>query len=156
MKALVVFYSRTGMTRKIADAISSSLKCDVEELVDTKDRSGVLGYIMAGKDAASGALTKIREPKNNPGSYDIVIMGTPVWAFNASCPVRTYIFQNKDNLKNIAFFCTQGGYGSKGVFRTMENICGKKPKAILELTAKEIVKGEYIPKVNKFLDDILR
>lgn len=36
MKTLLVYYSRTGVTRMIADTISESVKCDIEEIVDTK------------------------------------------------------------------------------------------------------------------------
>jgi flavodoxin len=43
MKTLVVYYSRTGTTRKVAEAIAGILRCDIEEVVDTKKRSGILG-----------------------------------------------------------------------------------------------------------------
>ena len=32
-KVLVVFYSRSGVTRKIAEALTAELKCDTEEIV---------------------------------------------------------------------------------------------------------------------------
>ncbi|MDY6965570.1 MAG: hypothetical protein SVM80_06305 [Halobacteriota archaeon] len=40
MKSHLVYYSRTGTTKKVADAISDIINCDIEEIVDTKDRSG--------------------------------------------------------------------------------------------------------------------
>lgn len=52
MKTSVIFYSRTGNTRKIAEELSNSLKCDTEEIVDTQKRSGVFGYIRSGRDAS--------------------------------------------------------------------------------------------------------
>ena len=51
MKALVVYYSGRGRTKKVAEAISNILSCDIEELVDTEDRTGLLGYIHAGRQA---------------------------------------------------------------------------------------------------------
>lgn len=39
MKILIVFYSRTGTTRKVAHELQKSLKADIEELFD-KNRSG--------------------------------------------------------------------------------------------------------------------
>ena len=51
MKTLVVFYSRTGTTKKVGENIAKILKCDSEEIFDTKDRMGVVGYMQAGKDA---------------------------------------------------------------------------------------------------------
>ena len=154
MKALVVFYSRTGTTKKAAEAISKSLNCDIEEVVDTKNRKGPGGYLIAGKDAATKALTEIRKIQKPPDAYDIVIIGTPVWAFTMATAIRTYIDENKSRLAKIAFFCTQGGSGSKRTFRNMEEECGKKAAASLELTAREVIKGEYVGKVKQFIGEI--
>ena len=63
MKPLVVFYSRTGTTKKVAETISSILKCDVEEVFDTKNRAGVLGWLRSGRDAGSKKLTAIDKAK---------------------------------------------------------------------------------------------
>lgn len=47
MQTLVVYYSRTGNTRQIAREISDSLECDMEEIIATKKRSGMMGYLNA-------------------------------------------------------------------------------------------------------------
>jgi flavodoxin len=41
-KILVVYYSRTGMTKKLANSIANLLFADIEEIVDTKNRSGLM------------------------------------------------------------------------------------------------------------------
>ena len=51
MKTLVVLYSRTGTTKKVGEEIAAALKADVEEIIDTKKRSGPIGYVQAGRDA---------------------------------------------------------------------------------------------------------
>jgi len=152
MKALVVYYSRTGTTKKIAEVISKELKCDIEEIYDLKNRKGILGCIKAGRDAILKKLTEIKDIKNDSKLYDLVIIGTPIWSWNMSSAIRTYLNVNKTNFKNVAFFCTMGG--SKGkTFEHMEELCKKTPKALLELTTKE-VKGNYLFKVKEFVDDL--
>lgn len=149
-KCLVAFYSRTGTTRKVASAISKTLKCDMEEIVDTKNRSGVLGYLGAGRDAAMKKLTEIEKTKHNPALYKLVIIGTPVWAQTMSSPIRTYITKNREHFKGakMAFFCTMYGTGSKNTFADMEELCGKTPIGVLELTTKEVQNEEFVNKVN--------
>jgi flavodoxin len=44
-KILVVFYSRSGATRRVADALAAELKCDAEEVVVTKSRAGFVGIM---------------------------------------------------------------------------------------------------------------
>ena len=154
MKYLVVFYSRNGTTKKIAHTISENLKCDMEEIVDTKKRAGTLGYISAGKDATFKRLTKIKETQKNPKDYDAVIIGTPVWAFTMSPAIRTYLTKNKKDLKKVAFFCTMGGSGSTRTFSSMEKLCNNKPITTLELTTKEVIDNNFIGNVKKFINEI--
>jgi len=66
-------------------------------------------------------------------NYDLVIVGTPVWASNVSTPVRTYLSQNRGLLPRVAFFCTMGGRGSERALRKMEEISGARPVARLAL-----------------------
>ena len=104
MKKLVVYYSRTGNTHKVAEEITNGLECDIEEIIDTKNRSGPLGYIRSGRDAGNRKLTVLKDIINDPSQYDLLIIGTPLWAWHVSTPVRTYIHENQANFKDVALF----------------------------------------------------
>lgn len=153
-KILVVFYSRSGRTKKVAKTISEILKCDIEEIFDTKDRRGVSGFLSAGNDAVNRRFTTIKELKKNPSIYDLVIIGTPIWAGNISAPIRTYLSLHKEDFKNVAFFCTCLGSGAKKVFTDMENICQKPPLALLDLTSREVNRDQYLQKVKEFIKNL--
>jgi hypothetical protein len=43
---IVSCYSRTGNTRKIAEELANALGCDIEEIIDTKNGSGKLAYLV--------------------------------------------------------------------------------------------------------------
>lgn len=154
MKILVVFYSRSGRTKKAAEAISDILKCDKEEIFDTKSREAILGFLSAGADANLRRLTAIKEIKNNPSLYDLVIIGTPIWSSNISTPIRTYLSLYKEDFKKVAFFCTRLGSDSKKVFDGMKNLSQKTPLALLELTSREVVREQYMQKVKEFVKNL--
>ena len=154
MKILVVFYSRSGNTKKVAEAISDILKCDKEEIFDTKNRKGIPGFLSAGSDANLRRLTAIEEIKNNPSLYDLVIIGTPIWSSNISTPIRTYLFLFKEEFKKVAFFCTQLGSNAEKVFTDMKNLSQKAPLALLELTTREVARDQYIQKVKEFIENL--
>jgi len=156
MKTLVVFYSRTGTTKKVANTISKILDCNSEEIIDTKSRHGVIGYLISGKDATLRKLTQIKDIKRRPEIYDLVIIGTPVWAYNMATPIRTYITLYKERFKKVAFFCTMGGSGSEKTFKEMKSLCGKKPIGLLELKTKEVVEDKYLEKAKKFIKNLRR
>lgn len=154
MRTLVVYYSRTGTTKTVGEAIAAILKCDKEEIVDTKDRSGVIGWLYAGRDATRRMLTNLMPIKKDPAVYELVIIGTPVWSLNMCAATRTYIEENKKKFRRVAFFCTLGRLGGKRTFTEMETACGKKPVAALELTTKEVKDNKYSAKIKKFIGSI--
>ena len=154
VKPLAIFYTRTGITRKVAERISGLLKCDIEEMVDLKNTSDVLGYFSSGMDATLKKLTVIKEPKNDPSSYDVVISGTPVWADTMSTSIRTYISENNERLRRVAFFCTYGGSGVRATLRAREELCGTKPLASLELRTREVANEEHVQKCTTFVNEI--
>jgi flavodoxin len=154
MQALVVYYSRSGNTKKVGDEIAGELKCDSEELLDTVNRSGPIGWLNSGRQASGKQLTKLKPIQKDPAKYDLVIIGTPVWARNVSTPVRTYLAENKDKLKNVAFFCTEGNTGDDVTFNNMEEACGKKPLGTLVVKVKDITTGSFADMAKKFAGEI--
>ena len=154
MRALIVFYSRTGTTKLIANKLLASLICESEEIFDEKNRSGPLGWLGGGRDASNKVLTKIKTTKLNPANFDIVILGSPVWVGNAAPALRTYIFENKAKLKKVAFFCTLGGKDSSQFFRDVEEICGQKPVATLAISTRDAKNSDSDTKVSVFVKNI--
>jgi len=155
-KILIVYYSRTGTTKKIAEFIRERLDCDIEEIISVKSRSGVMGYILSGKEATLKIQAKIKEISKDPANYDLVIVGTPVWAWNISSPIRTYLENNKEKIKNIAVFCTMGGDGDRQSLAEIEKISGKKIIAQLAFKTKEVQFGDISEKLEKFIEKIKR
>ena len=108
MKALVVYYSRTGNTRAAAKEIASALNADVEELDDGVDRKGLIGWLKAGRDGMKKAKVKLKPLKHNPAEYDLIVVGSPVWGGNITPAVRTFLAENNLAGKKVALFCTTG------------------------------------------------
>jgi len=157
MRTLILFYSRTGITKKVVNEIKTIINCDVDEIIDKKDRDGAIGYLFAGRDTLLKRTTEIEQHKD-PRNYDIIFIGTPVWVNDMSVPIRAYIYNNKEfmqNAKKIALFCTHGGSGDKSTFLSMEKMLEKKAIASLSLTTKEIVHSLYAKKVLEFVKSVM-
>ena len=154
MKPLVVFYSRTGTTKRIAGALANQLQCDSEELVDTKKRKGLIGFLRSGRDSTTKKLTILEPLVHDPKTYDLVALGTPVWGGLMSSPMRTYITVNKSKFSRVAFFCTQGGTENDRLFSDMEALCGQKPVSVLALREADVKRGDYQDKLSAFADSL--
>jgi len=154
MNALVVYYSRTGRTRRIAEEIAKTLSCDMEEIIDTKKRPQPIEFIKAGRQAQKKELTEIKACSKEPSQYDIVIIGTPIWYFTMTTPIRTYLHQYKDSFPQVAFFCTSGGIGVERTFTDMEELCRKKPVSTLGISTMEIIRGTYSESMRRFITQL--
>ena len=178
-KILVVYYSRKQTTKKVAEILAEKLGADIEEIKDTVDRRGVKGYWLSGKDATLRKLTVLEKMEKDLSNYELVIIGTPIWSWNMSVPVRTYITENKDkfchissygneeklrsnsgdisrekskdNFPEVAFFCTMGGSGDERAFKEMSEIIGKDPVSTLALKTIEVVKNSAEEKIEEFI-----
>ena len=136
-KVLVVFYSRTGFTRALAREIAEAMGGDMEDLADTRGREGVLGYLRSGFEAALRRHTVLKPLAHDLSSYDLVVVGTPVWNASLSSPVRTFLSDHGRDIKQVAFFCTFGGRGDARVFQQMTESCGRVPQSVMSLRNRD-------------------
>jgi flavodoxin len=148
MKSLVVYYTRTGNTKFVAETVAAELGSDIDEVVDLKKREGTLGYMAAGRDATGEKLTEIAPPKRAPKDYDLIVIGTPVWAWRPSAAIRTYLSKNDLSGKKVALFFTMDGNLRGAIEKTkslMPNavfvgeLVLAKPTSDKDATAKKIV-----------------
>jgi len=154
MTTLLVYYSRTGTTKKVAEKISSILKCENLEIIAERDRKGIAGYIISGKEAIAKKITAIKKIEKNLSDFELIIIGTPIWGGNISSPIRTVLEEYKNKFKKIAFFATQGGNGAERAFSEMEKITGLKPLSTMTLTTKEVINDIIEDKIKNFINNL--
>ena len=154
MKVLVVYFSRTGNTRQIAQAMTGPLAADLECVQDGGAHSGIWGYVRSSYEAIRERVITIGAPIRDPSDYDLIILGTPVWAHNMCSPIRSYIAARKERFRAIAVFCTQGGSGASKVIGDIGKLCGRAPLASLVLDDQEIKKGQFTDKLTTFIKSV--
>ncbi|MFC7537211.1 flavodoxin family protein [Sphingomonas sp. GCM10030256] len=145
---LVVFYSRTGHTRMAAHAIAEALDADLEEIREPRRRRGWWRSLV---DVWRERTPPILRPTRHPGDYQLVVVGSPVWAAHMSSPIRSYLRQSGP-LPVAALFVTEGGNGGGKAMEGMAELCGRKPLATLELTRAQLKLGEYRDRIAAFAE----
>jgi flavodoxin len=152
MKTLIVYYSRTGTTKKVAEALAVKLGADLEALVDKTDRRGAAGYMLAGRDVLFKHPTVIEPVKYDPAQYELLVVLTPVWVGTMAVAVRQYLTEQADKLPAaVAFGATQAGKSRQRVFDDLAKLTCKPAKAELMLTTKEVVQGAFEEKLGEFI-----
>ncbi len=150
MRTLVVFYSRSGNTRVVAELVAKLLGCDIDEIKPRTRRDGVWGYLRCLGEAILKFPAPIFETRTNPADYDLVVIGTPVWAGSVSSPVRTYLNKHRDQIRKAALFCTLGGRGGGRTFLEMERVLRRSAIDHCAVLEYEIWAGSHVRSVEEF------
>jgi menaquinone-dependent protoporphyrinogen IX oxidase len=148
---LVVYYSRSGTTRAVAEALVKRLGCDVEEITESKGRRGWLGYVRSLVESLEGRESTTARWSIDPEAYDLVVIGSPVWGWSLASPVQTYLIANRARIHAAAFFCTLGATGSDSAFSRMARLAGQPAEAVCAITSSEVSSGSYDPKLEAFV-----
>lgn len=119
-KRLVVFYSLEGNTKMVAQAIAKAVEGDLLELKPLKDvaSSGFMRYVWGGKQVLFKEKPPLQPLDINPQEYDLIFLGTPVWAGSYAPAIRSFLEQFSISGKRIALFSCYGGQAGK----TYDNI----------------------------------
>ena len=113
-KILVVYYSHTGITKGIAEKIREKTGGDVFKIETVKTYPSQYSALTeeAKSELQSGDLPQLKKGPPDMSSYDLVLVGSPVWWYTLSTPVMRFLKQADFAGKKVAAFCThEGGLG---------------------------------------------
>ena len=129
MKSLVVSYSYSGNTKKVAEILSAYLRQNGEvqmlELA-AEDESGT--FLGQCRRAFWHQRARIVPVESDLSAYDIIAIGTPVWAFGPTPAVNAYLDACSGLAgKTVLLFTTYGGgAGNQRCLNYMQDILTAK------------------------------
>jgi len=107
MKTLVIFYSYTGNSRKIATEYAQKGQYDIQEITDRK-RPGVLGaYTIGCFRALGGVAGNINPLDYNLDEYERLALFFPIWASSAP-PAINALLELVPSTKAVAVTAVSG------------------------------------------------
>jgi len=129
-KALIVFYSYSGNTRKVAHEIHKVVGGDMVEIEPLEPYPGNYNAVLekAKQELKAGSRPGLKTSIGDVSSYDTVFVGSPNWFNTIAPPVMTYLEESDLSGKSIIPFITHGGGGSG---RSSRDIAGFCPYSII-------------------------
>ncbi len=129
MRSVVIYYSYSGNTRKVADVLDEELKKKSEvEFIDLKAIDESDKFLKQASRAFWRKKAVIENVNFDLSPYDLVCFGTPVWAFGPAPAINTYL--NKCigiDGKEVVLFTTFGsGAGNEHCLKIMQKCLSKK------------------------------
>jgi DNA-binding transcriptional ArsR family regulator/flavodoxin len=123
IRACVVFYSYSGITRGVAEGIRDASGCDLIEVKTKNPYSSFSVYTTGVLHSRKGACDPIEPEVIDVSGYDFLIIGTPVWAWKPSPAI------------NAAVRALKGCEGKMAVIFTT---CSTQPGEALPLLSKAL------------------
>ena len=131
-KPLVVYFSASGVTKKVAENIKAAVDGDIYEI------KPVVPYTTADlnwMDPKARSTVEMEDKSSRPemimdeldvSGYDIIFLGFPIWWYVAPTIVNTFLEAHDFSDKKIVLFATSGG---SGFGRTIEFLKNSAPNA---------------------------
>lgn len=136
MKSLVVYFSCSGVTKRVAEKLAKVTESDIFEIVpevpytdadlDWMDKNSRSSVEM--KDHSSRPA--IKNKVNNMEEYDVIYIGFPIWWYIAPTIINTFLEQYDFSNKTIVVYCTSGGSGFGNTIPELKPSCSDSTRWI--------------------------
>ena len=147
MKTCIIYHSYSGVTRGIAKKINATCGGDLVEVKPNDNYSTLSAYSVGCIRARKEACDPINPDTIDVSSYDLIVIGTPVWAWKATPVINGAIAALKGcEGKKAVIFATCGS-SAKDTLPIMKSGLEKKGVRVfgeLVLNKSEISRNEKI------------
>ena len=134
-KALVAYFSASGVTGSVSRALSAALSADLYEIAPAVPYTA---EDLDWRNAASRSSLEMKDKSSRPeiidapvhiADYDTILVGFPIWWYVAPTIVNTFLEKHDFAGKRIILFATSGG---SGFGKTVDSLKPSVPGAVIE------------------------
>ncbi len=129
-KCLVIYYSQTGATKKVAQEFARLLDADTLRIEAQKPYNGNFDETIARcqEEMAANVLPELLPVNVDLAQYDTIFLGYPIWFGTYAPPVAALVKELDFTGKTIVPFCT---FGSGGLSSSMQNLKNTLPNTTI-------------------------
>jgi flavodoxin len=144
-RILIIYFSHSGNTRRIAEQIHTTVGGDLVEIetIDPypADHNEILEQ--ARKEIAAAYKPALKTRIENIGEYSLFFLGYPNWWGTIPTPVSAFLAEHDLSGKTIAPFCTHGTGGLARTVEAIKKICpGSKVLDALGISNNRVHEAE--------------
>ncbi len=150
-RVLVAYHSESGHTRQVAEEIAAQLSADIERIQPMRRLRSMVGRVLYALIHREIAL---EAAKHDVGAYDLVVVGSPVWAARATPVARSYLRAHGAALPAVALYVTLSGSGAERALNGMSDLVGTPPVARMAVDDRDRREGDDMKKIHAFATEI--
>lgn len=147
---LVVVYSYTGTSRRVAELLCSQQGWRMAEIRDVRPRRGALGNLRCLVESLFKLRPNIRYDGPPPRDFDAVVLVSPIWVLQLAGPMRSFVATRRDHMPDVAVVSVMGGQGAPNAAAEIAKLVGRTPLLSTGLTMREVDDGSYAARLEAF------
>lgn len=126
MNNMVLYFTRSGNSKRIAEKIAKKLGCGTVEITDDKSWKGIFGFMRGGYYSLKQKVTRV----SLEGDYDVsradnIILVSPLWAGSAAPAGYSFLLNKKEKIKKLHMVICNDGSDTEEAFKKLELLVGK-------------------------------
>jgi flavodoxin len=127
MSILIVYYSLSGNTKKLAESIKEKVGGVLHEVQPQTPYPSEYNAVteQAKQEIKNKFCPALKSKVNDMESYDTIFVGSPNWWNTIAPPLSTFLREHNLSGKKILPFCTHGGGGVGNIEKDISKLCPK-------------------------------
>ena len=121
----VVYFTRTGKSKRGSQKISNKLSCEAIQITDNMNWKGILGFIKGGYYASKNKNVDIKINGNLDGADEIIVV-TPLWAGGVSPAIKTFLRTTSSNKIHLVVTSRGSNIKDPSGFKSVSEIVKSK------------------------------
>jgi Flavodoxins len=140
MKTLIAYYSFTGNNEALARKIHQRLQCDILRIEEERKRRNISILL----DLVFNRTSRLKKYDFHISSYETVILMAPIWAGKIGTPLRSFLAQENNNIKNYSFITLCSGVADQKekIIRSLTSVMNNTAVAVEELWINDLLPRE--------------
>jgi len=125
MNYKVVYFTRTGNCKRIAEKISKRLECEMIEVTDNKKWTGFSGFMRGGYYSSMNRKVEIETSKKVEG-YDELVVISPLWAAGITPAIKKFLLTVPSDKVNLVISSSGSILKKAKDYKSVSNIIENK------------------------------
>ncbi|CAJ0681978.1 flavodoxin family protein [Ralstonia mannitolilytica] len=153
-KKLIVYYSRTGTARQVAEQLAAQSGWQIAEVADEHPRAGFWGDVRCVIETVFHAPARYRYEGPPLDEVEHVIVIAPIWMGHLASPMRDFLAAQSPMSGHLSVICVMAARGAFSAVEEIARITAGIPAPVLALFQRDVMSGLSQEEVAGFIDQV--
>ena len=153
-KVLIVYYSRTGTARQVAQQLQQISGWAIAEVRDLRPRVGLIGDLRCVLDSlfARSALYTVEGAAAE--GFDRLVLVAPIWLDGLASPMRALVRDSVRPGRPVSLICVMARSGAFRAADEITTIIGAAPDPVVALRQADVLSGSCLASLSVLVDTV--